>query len=276
MNSNRNPDTPTPSYTMGYSDEFLKLLDRRNAETNAAHLLAHLKPGMRLLDLGCGPGTISMGLAKAVDPGEMHGVDMEESQIEIAQAAATAGGHDNAVFRAGDVTRLPFEDNTFDAAHCHALLMHVPDTDAVLAEVKRVLKSGGLLSAREMIGSSSFSEPQFDALADAWVTFSKLLEANGSHPEMGKELPRRFLQAGFSVIHGSASFEYYGTPEDVAFYHTFSVAWFFSPKTVEAAIKHGLATREQFENWRRLLDQWKNSPGAVSAIAWGAAIGQKP
>ena len=68
MNSNRNPDTPTPSYTMGYSDEFLKLLDRRNAETNAAHLLAHLKPGMRLLDLGCGPGTISIGLAKAVDP----------------------------------------------------------------------------------------------------------------------------------------------------------------------------------------------------------------
>ena len=206
----------------------------------------------------------------------MHGVDMEESQIEIAQAAAPAGGHHNAVFRAGDVTRLPFEDNTFDAAHCHALLMHVPDTDAVLAEVKRVLKSGGLLSGREMIGSSSFSEPQFDALADAWVTFSKLLEANGSHPEMGKELPRRFLQAGFSVIHGSASFEYYGTPEDVAFYHTFSVAWFFSPKTVEAAIKHGLATREQFENWRRLLDQWKKSPGAVSAIAWGEAIGQKP
>ena len=72
------------------------------------------------------------------------------------------------------------------------------------------------------------------------------------------------------------SFEYYGTPEDVAFYHTFSVAWFFSPKTVEAAIKHGLATREQFENWRRLLDQWKKSPGAVAAIAWGEAIGQKP
>ena len=50
MNSSRNPDSADSSYTMGYSDEFLQLLDRRNAETNAAHLLAHLEPGMRVLD----------------------------------------------------------------------------------------------------------------------------------------------------------------------------------------------------------------------------------
>ena len=92
MSSNRNPDTPTPSYTMGYSDEFAKLLDRRNAGINAAHPLPHLKPGLRVLDLGCGPGTISVGLAKVVEPGELHGIDMEESQIKIARAAATAGG----------------------------------------------------------------------------------------------------------------------------------------------------------------------------------------
>ncbi len=276
MNSSRNPDSADSSYTMGYSDEFLQLLDRRNAETNAAHLMAHLEPGMRVLDLGCGPGTISLGLAKAVEPGEMQGIDMEESQIEIARGAATAGGHRNAVFRTGDVTRLPYEDASFDAAHCHALLMHVPDTEAVLAEVQRVLKPGGLISAREMIGSSSFSEPAFEVLADAWVTFSKLLEANGSHPEMGKELPRRFLEAGFSVVHGSASFEYFGTPEDVAFYHDFAIGWFCAPKVVQAAIQHGLATQEKFDHWRRLLGQWKDSPGAVSAIAWGEAVGRKP
>ena len=131
-----------------------------------------------------------------------------------------------------------------------------------------MLKPGGLISAREMIGSSSFSEPAFEALADAWVTFSKLLEANGSHPEMGKELPGRFLEAGFSVIHGSASFEYFGTPADVAFYHAFAIGWFCAPKVVQAAIKHGLATQEKFDHWRRLLGQWKDSPGAVSAIAW--------
>ena len=144
------------SYTMGYSEEFLQLLHRRNAESNAAYLLPHLKPGLRVLDFGCGPGTISVGLARAVDPGELHGIDFEESQIDLARAAAEAGGHGNATFHVGDVTDLPFEDDYFDAAHCHAVLMHVPDTAATLSEVKRVLKPGGIVASREMFVSSSF------------------------------------------------------------------------------------------------------------------------
>ena len=94
-------------YTMGYSEEFLQLLHRRSAETHAAHLLPHLKPGLRVLDFGCGPGTISVGLATAVAPGELHGIDVEESQINMARAAARAGGHDNATFHVGDVTGSP-------------------------------------------------------------------------------------------------------------------------------------------------------------------------
>ena len=76
------------SYTMGYSEEFRQLLDRRSAETHAAHLLPHLKPGLRVLDFGCGPGTITVGLAKVVETGEVHGIDVEESQINLARSAA--------------------------------------------------------------------------------------------------------------------------------------------------------------------------------------------
>ena len=66
-------DPQTPEYTMGYSEEFLRMLHRRSAQSHAAYLLPHLGPGMRLLDFGCGPGTISVGLAKAIEPGELHG-----------------------------------------------------------------------------------------------------------------------------------------------------------------------------------------------------------
>ena len=143
MNGDEALSASTPAYTMGYSEAFRKMLGRRNAETGAAHLLPQLRPGFRVLDLGCGPGTISLGLAKAVEPGELHGIDIEESQIEMARSAASDGGHGNAVFRTGDAADIPYDGESFDVVHCHAVLMHVPDTRAVLSEVRRVLKPGG-------------------------------------------------------------------------------------------------------------------------------------
>ena len=189
-------DAATPQYTMGYSEEFRQMLDQRSAETHASYLLPHLKPGHRVLDFGCGPGTISVGLARTIDPGEVHGIDMEESQIALARSAAEAGGHANATFHVGDVTKLPFDDNFFDAAHCHAVLMHVPDTAAVLAEVKRVLKPGGIIAAREAILTAAFLAPFDDQ--GAWNTFVNLLVGNGGHPKMGMELKAAFLNAGFT------------------------------------------------------------------------------
>ena len=272
MKSKKTQDASTATYTMGYSDDFQRLLRRRNAETSAAHLLPHLEPGMRVLDFGCGPGTISVGLAKAVEPGELFGVDMEASQIEIAQAAAEAGGHRNAVFQTADVTDLPFEDDSFDVAHCHAVLMHAPDTMTVLAEVRRVLKPGGIISSREMFVDCSFLEP---SIRDGWETFAKLIEANGGHSQIGRELKRLFMEAGFSDISASVLFEPFSTDEDIDFLHGFISAWFFSSGTVEAATKYGIATREQFDDWRRTLDQWKDAPGALAAFAWGEATGRK-
>ena len=90
------------------------MLRRRSATTNAAYLLPHLRSGMRLLDFGCGPGTISVGLARAVESGALFGIDMEASQIAMARAAASAGGHPNMEFQACDVTDLPFEDDSGD------------------------------------------------------------------------------------------------------------------------------------------------------------------
>ncbi len=264
------------SYTMGYSEEFKRLLNRRSAETHAAHLIPRLKPGLRVLDFGCGPGTISVGLASAVSPGEFHGIDMEESQIDLARAAAEAGGHDNATFHVGDATALPFEDDYFDVAHCHAVLMHVPDTETALAEVKRVLKPGGIISSREFIVASSFLDPGAEATAPAWNTFANLITANGGHPQMGRELKRAFLAAGFSDVQATASFDFFSSSEDVAFLHAFIMDWFYKPEIIEAATKYGLATHQQFDEWRQGLDEWKNHAGAVGGLAFGEAIGCKP
>ena len=272
MRGNRGGSSPDKNYIMGYSEAFTRLLRRRSADINAAYLLPHLKPRHCVLDFGCGPGTISVGLARAVEPGQLHGIDMEASQIEIARAAAAAGGHDNAVFHIGQVTDLPFADDTFDVAHGHAVLQHVPDTQRTLAEVKRVLKPGGVIASREAFIGSSFLEPEAEG---GWELLSKLIRARGGHPHIGKELKRLFLEAGFVDVAVNATFESYGTPADIQFLHEFINDWFLSSEIVSAAIEHGLASRQQFSDWQLTLNRWKSTPSAFAGLAWGEAIARK-
>ena len=266
----------TPDYTMGFSEELLQSLRRQTAEASAAHLLPHLRPGHRVLDFGCGPGTISVGLAKAVAPGELHGIDMEESQIELARSVAEAGGRDNATFHVGDVTDLPFEDGFFDVAHCRNVLMHVPDTAAVLAEVKRVLKPGGIIGCREMICASSFTHPDFDVMGKSWDMFQDLVAADDGHPQMGKELKGHFLDAGFANPRITASFDIYSAPEDVLFLFGFASKWLLSPEITEAAIKYGAATEDLRNAIRVAYNRWKEHPGALCGVAFGEAVANKP
>ena len=266
----------TPDYTMGFSDEFIETSRRYTADANAAYLLPILRPGLRVLDFGCGPGTISVGLAKAIAPGELHGVDMEESQIELARSLAVAGGRSNATFHVGDVTHLPFEDGFFDVAHCHNVLMHVPDTAAVLAEVKRVLKPGGIIASREMISASSFTHPDFGVIRKAWDMFEDLVDADDGHSQMGKDLKNHVREAGFENIRATASFDIYSTPDDVNFIYGVAKLWFLSPEITEAAIKYGASTQELCDQIADAYERWKDHPGAVCGVAFGEILANRP
>ena len=266
----------TPDYTMGYSEEILKTQLRATAETSAAHLLPCLRPGLRLLDFGCGPGTISVGLAKAIAPGEMHGVDMDESQIEQARSVAASQGRYNATFHVGDVTELKFEDNFFDVAHCRSVLMHVPDTAAVLSEVKRVLKPGGIIACREMICESAFTYPDFGIMGRSWDMFIDLLEADDGHPRMGKDMKGHMLDAGFANIRMGASFSVYNSPEEIASIYRLISQWLLSPEVTEAAIKYGASSKQLVDDLKVAYDRWKEHPGALFTFAYGEAIANKP
>src|SRR5688572_25071729 len=114
------------NYTPGYTLNALDFMSRRTAESHAAFFLPHLKPGMRLLDCGCGPGGITVGLANCVAPGEVIGIDVGGAPLEAARERASAANVQVA-FREASIYSLPFPDAHFDAVFSHALFEHLAE-----------------------------------------------------------------------------------------------------------------------------------------------------
>ena len=266
----------TPDYSMGFNDMYLQSLMEYTAETHAGYLAPHLMPGQRVLDFGCGPGTISVGLAQAVSPGELHGVDMAESQIELARAEARKQGVENAFFEQGDVCALDFEDCFFDVAHGHDVLMHVADTEAVLCEVMRVLKPGGVIACRELILQACFTYPDFGIFQKSCEMFEDLIVADEGHPHIGKELKGHIHRAGFVDIQLACSFTTFSTPEEVSRIYELLNGWFVSEEIVGAAIKYGAWTKDLTDKISLAYKEWKNIPEAFLAVAYCELLARKP
>lgn len=106
--------------------------------------LVEARPGMGVLDLACGPGTLTRRLAALVAPGgEVVGVDLAEGMLQLARAAGIA----NARFEVMDMQHLTFADSSFDAAACGHGLQFVSDLGRALSEAKRVIRGGGPFAA---------------------------------------------------------------------------------------------------------------------------------
>src|SRR5437867_1715664 len=132
------------TYTLGYSDTALDFVSRRTLESHGAFFIPYLHPGMRVLDCGCRPGSITFGIAARVGHGSVIGVDMDESQVRLATANAAARAATNVSFRAASAYGLPFADSSFDAVFSHALLEHLSQPVKAMREFQRVLRPGGV------------------------------------------------------------------------------------------------------------------------------------
>src|ERR1700756_401377 len=98
-------------YTHGHHESVLRSHQRRTAQDSAAYLLPHLKPGLSVLDIGCGPGTITADLAARVAPGPVHAVDQFADVLNVARAEVQRRNLSNVSFAAADVHKLDFPDD---------------------------------------------------------------------------------------------------------------------------------------------------------------------
>ena len=176
------------TYTHGHHESVLRSHTWRTAENSSAYLLPHLRPGMSVLDVGCGPGTITADLARQVDPGEVVGLDASAEVVAQAADHAARAGVPNLRFEVGDLFTLAYGDATFDAVHAHQVLQHLSDPVAALVELRRVLRDGGVLAARDS-DYGAFTWAPADPVLERWrQVYLDVTARNGHDARIGPAL----------------------------------------------------------------------------------------
>jgi ubiquinone/menaquinone biosynthesis C-methylase UbiE len=189
---------------------FARLLELRGAQPHQQRLrraflaFAGVRPGDRVLDVGCGTGVVTRDLARRVGPaGRVVGVDPSRAFLgEARRRARAAGVGGRCRFRHGDGTRLPFPDGSFDATVAVTVLLHVPASDRVLAEMLRVSRPGGRVAVMDQdLGTLAIDHPDrpltrriVDGHADRFY----------ANPWSGRSLVRRLRAAGLRRVRGRA------------------------------------------------------------------------
>jgi ubiquinone/menaquinone biosynthesis C-methylase UbiE len=196
----------TDTYTPGYGAAIVNFMGQRTAETHAGFFLPQLVPGWDLLDAGCGPGTITLGLARRVAPGQVIGIDIEDSQFGDAREEAQREGL-NVAFRKASVYELPFQDGSFDAVFSHALLEHLNDPQAALLELRRVLKPEGLIGLRAGDLGGLLIDAASEGPAQGFGAYLAKQKEGSKDPNVGRKLGRLMRNAGFAVQKMTASYE---------------------------------------------------------------------
>src|SRR5271169_711122 len=202
------------TYLHGHHDSVLRSHRWRTAENSAGYLLPRLAPGARVLDVGCGPGTITADLAARVPSGEVVGIDAAADVLHGARQEAERRGQANVRFETGDVYQLAFSDGSFDVVHAHQVLQHLSDPVAALAEMRRVCRPGGLVAARDGDYGAMFWYPAEPGMTEWQALYRSVAREIGGEPDAGRHMLAWARAAGFEDIVASASAWCYAGPVD--------------------------------------------------------------
>ena len=152
--------TEESSYTIGHKEGALALMRFRTAERCCAFFREHVRPDSRILDCGCGPGSITVGLAQWAPDGQTVGIDIGAEQLDGARALARDLGVKNVTFRQGDIFDLPFEDDSFDVVFSQTVLFHIPRSREGARRDQASPPPGGLVALRDAIIASIIIWPE--------------------------------------------------------------------------------------------------------------------
>ena len=255
------------------------MLRTRSAAEYADFLLPHLDDGFHVLDVGCGAGTITVGLAERLTGGRVIGVDPSGDGFSEALRYAEDNGIGNVDFRVGDVYALDFPSDRFDACLCHSMLETLEDPlggagrDQAHAEAGRRprCRLRGVRRPhprRAPVKSSCWSSMPF-ASGSGVRTVTPIPTGDGGCAACSRS-------AGFDSVLATSKYWSYGTPEAVRSFGRARAedcgdGWYRS-----AAVAHGFAGDREIDAMRAAWLEWSESPDAYLSFAWCRALGWKP
>jgi ubiquinone/menaquinone biosynthesis C-methylase UbiE len=254
-------------YLHGHHTSVLASHGARTASDSAAYLLPHLRDGLRVLDVGCGPGTITLDLADAVGPGGLVvGVENVAGPLAHAPRNAADRGDDRTVFARADVMALPYAAGSFDVVHAHQVLQHLTDPVGALREMARVARPGGIIAVRDVDYASMVWHPASEGMTRWLDVYRRLARLNHAEPDAGRHLVAWAHAAGLDDLAPSASLWTYATPAQCAWW---GGAW--ARRTLEStfatqALERGLLTEAELAGVSRAWHDWSTHPDAWFAM----------
>ena len=260
-----------PRYLHGHHESVLRSHLWRTAENSAGYLLAHLRPSMRLLDVGCGPGTITADLATLLPEGTVIGVDASSEVL-----AGPAEQFPAVTFVAADLYDLPFADASFDVVHLHQVLQHLDDPVGAMVALRRVIAPGGLLAARDADYGAMTWRPASRGL-DRWLELYEACgRAVGGEPDAGRHLGAWAAEAGFTDVSASTSTWVYSTPEERAWWGSLWAVRVLSSTFAETALSTGLSNPDELEELAAAWRAFGAAPEGEFVVPHGEILCRAP
>jgi SAM-dependent methyltransferase len=267
-------DQPQEFYSLSDHEARRAYVGVRRAEKWVGFFLPHLRPGMSLLDCGCGVGSITLDLAERVAPGRVIGIDMDERQLVIAREGARERGLMNVTFQQGSVYALGFADAPFDAVLAHTLLFHMSEPLRALKEIRRVLKPGGVAAISDDEWHTMVYSPEHPLMAKIIQLWLRVIQFNGGDPFYSRHLRGLMLEAGFARSEGHAvAADYCGNLEETRRMAGIQTRLFHDPDLAGLIQAQGWASQAEIDELVAFMQDWAERPDAFLAIMYCAAVG---
>ncbi len=221
--------------------------------------------------MGCGPGTITVDLARRVAPGRTRGLDRVGDVLEQARAYAASQGV-AVEFAAGDIYDLSLPVASFDVVHAHQVLQHLTDPVRALRELRRLLRPGGVFAARDS-DYSCFSWAPREPLLSRWLElYRDVARRNRAEPDAGPLLKSWALAAGFRHVQASSSTWTYADPDSCTWWGGLWADRCEQSALGRQAIEYGLSTPAELAQIAQGWRTWAKQPDAFFSVLHGEIL----